>query len=78
MAEVRARFWAGAQRAAGHEEETIRAASIRELREVLSARPGLAKVCAVATFLVDGMRADDATRLLDGAVVDVLPPFAGG
>ncbi len=32
----------------------------------------------VSTLLVDGQAADEQTVLPDGAVVDVLPPFAGG
>jgi sulfur-carrier protein len=78
VAEVVVRFWAGAQRAAGHAEESLAAASIEDLRELLGARPELRKICAVASFLVDGEQASDGTRLHDGAVVDVLPPFAGG
>jgi sulfur-carrier protein len=35
-------------------------------------------VLKVASFLVDGVRADDDTVLPPGAIVDVLPPFAGG
>ena len=72
------RFWAGAQRAAGHEQETISAGTVGELRRLLAARPALTKVCAVASFLVDGQQAGDNTRLRLGAEVDVLPPFAGG
>jgi molybdopterin converting factor small subunit len=30
------------------------------------------------SFLVDGAPSGDPTGLYDGAVVDVLPPFAGG
>jgi sulfur-carrier protein len=78
VADVVVRFWAGAQRAAGHAEEQHAAASIGELRALLAARPALSAVCAVASFLVDGARSTDATKLSDGAVVDVLPPFAGG
>ena len=29
-------------------------------------------------WLVDGVRADDDTLIPAGAIVDVLPPFAGG
>ena len=77
-AEVTVRFWAGAQRAAGHGEETVLAATVGDLRALLARRPELRTVCAVATFLVDGQQAGDATVLGDGAIVDVLPPFAGG
>ena len=78
MATVRVRFWAGARRAAGHAEETLDATDVGELRAVLAARPGLAKIVAAASFLVDEVKASDASVLRDGSVVDVLPPFAGG
>jgi molybdopterin converting factor small subunit len=78
MATVVVRYWAGAQRAAGHAEEPLSAATIGELRESLSARRELRNVCAAASFLVDGAQATEGTVLHDGAVVDVLPPFAGG
>jgi sulfur-carrier protein len=77
-ATVTVRYWAGAQRAAGMEQETLDAATVGELRAVLAARPALARVSAVASFLVDGQQAGDTTRLHDGAEVDVLPPFTGG
>ena len=77
-AAVTVRYWAGAQRAAGVEYETVHAATVGELRAQLQARPQLARIAAVASFLVDGQQADDAAALLDGAEVDVLPPFAGG
>jgi molybdopterin converting factor small subunit len=75
---VTVRFWAGAQRAAGHPEETLTAATVGDLRDTLAAREELTKLCAVASFLVDGQRALDETPLHAGAVVDLLPPFAGG
>jgi molybdopterin synthase sulfur carrier subunit len=75
---VTVRYWAGAQRAAGLEREELTAATVGELRDLLGARPSLAKVSVVASFLVDGQQAGDTTTLHDGAEVDVLPPFAGG
>jgi molybdopterin converting factor small subunit len=51
---------------------------VGELRALLAQRPELGKVCAAASFLVDGAQSSDATALHDGAEVDVLPPFAGG
>lgn len=77
-ARVTVRFWAGAQRAAGHAEEPLVAATVGELRAFLAQRPELTKVCASASLLVDGQQATELTPLADGAVVDVLPPFAGG
>jgi molybdopterin converting factor small subunit len=78
VADVIVRFWAGAQRAAGCAEQAMSAATIAELRERLGAGPELAKVAAVASFLVAGQQAVDSTPLADGVIVDVLPPFAGG
>lgn len=78
MADVTVRYWAGAQRAAGIDVETLAAATIGELRDLLGRRPALARVVAVASFLVDGQQAGESTSLRDGAEVDVLPPFAGG
>lgn len=78
MPEVVVRFWAGAQRAAGHDREQVSATTVGELRALLAARPPLTKLSAVASFLVDGQRAGDSTVLHDGAEVDMLPPFAGG
>lgn len=76
--QITVRFWAGAQRAAGHDTETVTAATLGELRALLAARPELTRICAVASFLVDGRHASDTTPLEPGSQVDVLPPFAGG
>lgn len=75
---VTVRYWAGAQRAAGVEEEQLDVATLAELRSTLAARPELAKIVAVASFLLDGQRAGADAELPDGARIDVLPPFAGG
>ena len=78
MATVTVRFWAGAQRAASHEYETLDVSSIEDLRETLAARPDLARICQRAAFLIDGEQASTDAVLRDGQTVDVLPPFAGG
>ncbi|HEY3737066.1 MAG TPA: MoaD/ThiS family protein [Jatrophihabitans sp.] len=78
MAKVTVRFWAGAQRAAGHEYEDIEAVTVEDLRDVLAMRKELAPICERASFLVDGQQAGDNRPLEDGQTVDVLPPFAGG
>lgn len=75
---VTVRYWAGAKRAAGVESELLAAATVGELRAVLAARPELTQISTVSSFLVDGVQAENATPLSDGAQVDVLPPFAGG
>ena len=76
---VTVRFWAGARRAAGRAEEQVVAPDVRALRALLSERPELAAVVAASSVLVDGVApAQDDVPLREGAVVDVLPPFAGG
>ena len=75
---VTVRYWAGAKRAAGTDREQLEAATVGDVRDQLRGRPGLAALSDVASFLVDGQQAGDATSLHDGAEVDVLPPFAGG
>lgn len=83
MATVTVRYWAAARTAAGRSTETtetIGAGTLAEIIGRLSAdRPELARVLGICSFLVDDRRADPATTTLpDGAVVDALPPFAGG
>lgn len=78
------RYWAAAKAAAGVAEERYAAAT---LAEALAAAGGvhgerLAAVLAGCSFLVDdtpvGTRPAASVVLPDGAVVEVLPPFAGG
>ncbi|MDA8319769.1 MAG: MoaD/ThiS family protein [Actinomycetota bacterium] len=89
MAIVTLRYWAAARDAAGRAEEQV---SGRTLAEALAA--GLASagardssgrlelVLRRCSLLIDGepvgTRPHDSVVLHDGAVVEVLPPFAGG
>lgn len=75
---VTVRYWAGARRAAGRESEQLTADTLTDLLGQLSDRPELGPVLAASAFLVDSVSADPDTALPAGAVVDVLPPFAGG
>lgn len=78
---VTVRYWAGAKAAAGLGEEAVEAATVGELLGVLGGRPPLARVLNAASLLVDGTavrREDSGRQIPAGAVVDVLPPFAGG
>jgi molybdopterin converting factor small subunit len=77
-ATITVRYWAGAQRAAGVEQETLSADTIADLRATLAARAGFDRLASVVSFLVDGQYAGETERPPEGAVVDVLPPFAGG
>ena len=77
MAQVR--FFAAAEEAAGAAERTVDAPDLGSLRATLTAdHPALAAILPKCSVLVDGSRVDDAEILPAGAVVDVLPPFAGG
>jgi sulfur-carrier protein len=78
---VTVRYFAGARAAAGVAEESVRATTLAELVTALESAhgPGLAKVLAVASYLVDGLVCHDRERPLGvRCTVDVLPPFAGG
>lgn len=77
MAQVR--FFAAAEEAAGTAQRDVDAADLGALRAALSAdHPALATILPKCSVLVDGSRVDDAEPLPASAVVDVLPPFAGG
>lgn len=75
---VTVRYWAAAREAAGAVEESLAVTSMAQLRALLAERPGLDRVCASSSYLIDGQQAAADAVLVDGAVVDVLPPFAGG
>ena len=86
MAKVTIRYWAAAKEAAGVQEESVEAVTLSDLLNtvVASRKPDgrLADVLARSSFLVNADpagRADRSSIMLDdGAVVEVLPPFAGG
>jgi len=83
---VTLRYWAAAKEAAGVAEETF--GEVVDLAGLLSAAVAahaggrLAQVLARCSFLVDGdpvgLRDHAGVQLRDGAVVEALPPFAGG
>lgn len=83
MAEVRLRYWAGAETAAGTSEESVSAATVREALDLAATGkgPDFQRVLSISSFLVDGRRVDaDAfdDRLGRDIRLEVLPPFAGG
>jgi sulfur-carrier protein len=89
MGMVTVRYWAAAKQAAGVAEEQVSADTLAEaLAAALDARgsgpagDNFSAVLARSSFLVDGApvgaRAPDCVPLPDAAVVEVLPPFAGG
>jgi sulfur-carrier protein len=81
---VTVRYFAGAKAAAGTRSEDVavpRGATVDDLVTAIAADHGdaLARVLAAASFLLDEVAVHErSTVLADGAVVDVLPPFAGG
>jgi len=86
MARVTIRYWAAAKDAAGVPEETVHAVTLRDALNtaVASRKPDtqLATVIARSSFLVNadpvGRAAKESIVLDEGAVIEVLPPFAGG
>ncbi|MBA8815431.1 molybdopterin converting factor small subunit [Microbacterium halimionae] len=73
------RYFAAAEEAAGRTQEARSDATLGDLRSALATeRPGLGGILPKCAVLVDGSRVEDDTVLTDDAVVDVLPPFAGG
>ena len=70
------RYFAGARAAAGMSEEKLTLATVAEL---VTLRPELSRVLTACSFLVDGLAWHDRDAPLPvDAVIDVLPPFAGG
>jgi molybdopterin converting factor small subunit len=86
MTDVTIRYWAAAKQAAGLAEETVQAPTLAAAIEAAVHRRGgdqaLRAVLARSSFLVDGSpvggRAAGDVLLADAAVIEVLPPFAGG
>ena len=79
-ATVTVRYWAGARAAAGVDSDTVSGcATVGEaVAAVTRLRPALEPVTAVSSLLLEGVPADRDSALPAGAVVEVLPPFAGG
>jgi molybdopterin synthase sulfur carrier subunit len=89
MPMVTVRYWAAAKQAAGVAEEKVSAETLAgALGAVVAGRqpgPGaqaLQTVLGRCSFLVDGDpaggRAPESVPLREAAVIEVLPPFAGG
>ena len=85
MAIVTLRYWAAAKEAAGVAEQVVTADNLAAaLAQAGSGavRAQLAPVLERSSFLVNGTqvgnRAAESVQLPEGAVIEVLPPFAGG
>jgi sulfur-carrier protein len=73
------RLFAAAEEAAGAERLDRAETDLGALRAGLGADyPALGVILPRCSVLIDGVRSDDAAPLPPGAVVDILPPFAGG
>ncbi len=81
---VTVRFFASAKAATGVDDVRLglpSGASIADALRQLTAAPGqpLEQVLSRCSFLVNAVSTTDrATKLSDGDVIDVMPPFAGG
>ena len=78
---VTVRYFAGARAASGVDAEDHDAGTLEELVGQIVDAHGekLERVLTACSFLVDGTTTRDRSLVLSpGAVVDVLPPFAGG
>jgi sulfur-carrier protein len=81
---IEIRYFAAARSAAGREAETVElpvGAGVEALAALLADRHGaeFSRVVKRCSYLVDEVAVRDHTRPLpENAVVDVLPPFAGG
>lgn len=84
MSRVQLRYWAAAKAAAGVAEEPAEGATLAEVLDAARRDRDVhfAQVLSVCGLLVDGApvgsRDHGTLRLVDGAVIEVLPPFAGG
>jgi molybdopterin synthase sulfur carrier subunit len=85
MATVTLRYWAAAKDAAGVAEQVVTAETLAgalALAGSAEVRTRLTPVLDRSSFLIDGAqvgrRAAESVPLADGAVIEVLPPFAGG
>jgi molybdopterin synthase sulfur carrier subunit len=86
MTRILVRYWAAAREAASTSEEAVIAETLAGALAVISEkRRGdhrFAAVLARSSFLVDGnpvgKRAAETVALHEGAVIEVLPAFAGG
>ena len=82
MALVTMRYWAAAKEAAGVAEQQVAADTLAAALAAVGPSARLSAVLARSSFLIDGQpvgtRAAEAIILADGAIVEVLPPFAGG
>jgi molybdopterin converting factor small subunit len=86
MATVTLRYWAALRAAAGESEQQVEATTLADALQIAKAAhgatPRFTSVLGICAIVVDetpvGSLDHAGVRLADGAVVDLLPPFAGG
>jgi molybdopterin synthase sulfur carrier subunit len=84
VADVTVRYWAAARSAAGCESDELSGATLADVIAAAGAlHPGgLPMLLDICAYLIDGRPAKrtEAGRVMltSGAVIEVLPPFAGG
>jgi sulfur-carrier protein len=83
MAIVTLRYWAAAKEATGVAEEKAEAATLAEALDLAASQSdGLRRILPRCSFLISGdpvgTRPHEAIVLAQDAVIEVLPPFAGG
>jgi sulfur-carrier protein len=83
MAIVTLRYWAAAKDAAGVADEKLEALTLADaLAAAGEQNPRLRPVLSRSSFLIDGdpagTRPPESIVLANDAVIEVLPPFAGG
>ena len=83
MAIVTLRYWAAAKDAAGVADEKVEAQTLADaLKAAGDQNARLHRVLARSSFLIDGepagTRPPESIVLANDAVIEVLPPFAGG
>jgi molybdopterin converting factor small subunit len=77
---VTVRYWAGARAAAGVDEDQVSGCAdvAAALTAVTALRPALGGVLGACTLLLEGRAVSPDAVLPADAVLEVLPPFAGG
>ena len=77
---VTVRYWAGARAAAGVDEDRVADCPdvATAVQAVTTLHPALAGILEVCTLLLDGRAVSPTSPLRPDAVLEVLPPFAGG
>ena len=83
MAIVTLRYWAAAKDAAGVADEKVEARTLADALALAAHQAErLRPILSRSSFLIDGepagRRPRESILLADDAVIEVLPPFAGG